>query len=1193
MSCRSFPRNAASCPQLKLFLLEFKSEHRAHANMPSTTSAKRSRRAAFNDDVPTDEYTVTETVASSSLRNEAQRKKARLSSSNTGRKAHHDDNDEPMAEANDDPAPPPATQYELIRDQDFKHLEHIELDDQRATQRLKERPVIIGENHAADNAIIESITCINFMCHVKLHVELGPLLNFIVGENGSGKSAVLTAITLCLGGKASATNRGGSLKSFVKEGTEHASLVVRLKNQGEDAYKPELYGDSIICERWFTKSASSGFKVKSAAGRIISTKKAEVDDIVEWYCLQVDNPLNVLSQDNARQFLNAATPAMKYSYFVKGTQLEQLDDDYKTLTQYLEDQESKLTELEENLAYLKDKFEKAVKLRDAASKSNEMRHRAHVYKDQLAWAQVQEQEEILKAKEDAIVAAQEEITRTEQIIAEKAHVLETIDNKILQAEEQLETVTQEEKQATEAVQEAKARHEEGKAAVEYLHTAEREMHGNLDEWSKTVKKYEQSIREEQKKIEKKNGGAVIQLQKRLEEACQHHKSTEAVRTGHTDGRKPLGKAEEEAVLKMEKIVKDLAEKRNEVQRAERHLRTLNQSWKDPLDAFDQRIRQLLKAIEADRSFTKKPIGPLGTYMQLTKPQWSTILEKVLGATLSGFIVESKPDQVRLMDHMDKLRIQGCPVYIGGASLDNLREPDPKFDTILRVLKFDHQRVRDHLIIINQIEQTLLIQDRIAAQNVIIDENPENAKACLTIQEKKRGHGLRITNNGGNLNTSPITPSFGQKPRMKTDQDGQIEYYKTLLAQYQTEYRELEGARRTAEQAVQRAKQAIAQHDRHTGKLNSDVTNAQLVIDHIRAELDGFESNDNKLHGLEESLKDAKDKQDHYGNQYAEVAIKKRELNLGVETLKEELNSAKLVSRDHHAQVLKAKDKVDRLQETRRIALTEKNMAHENHDVAKVAKTQAEASRDRQAGYVEDYIKHASEVAPTRVYIPEGETYKSIERKYESIREQISKLRQQMGASEEQINTRATQATQEYRDAKDGVKNIRMTSDSLKQALMDRLAKYREFQRHVSAQARCNFGYLLSERGFRGQLLLDHRARKLEVIVEPDKTRENGRGRNTKTLSGGEKSFSSICLLLAIWDAMGSPLRCLDEFDVFMDNVNRAISTNMLIGAARRSVGKQFLLITPNAIEGRAKLDKDVKIIRLTDPRQQRLPEMIQ
>lgn len=46
-------------------------------------------------------------------------------------------------------------------------------------------------------------------------------------------------------------------------------------------------------------------------------------------------------------------------------------------------------------------------------------------------------------------------------------------------------------------------------------------------------------------------------------------------------------------------------------------------------------------------------------------------------------------------------------------------------------------------------------------------------------------------------------------------------------------------------------------------------------------------------------------------------------------------------------------------------------------------------------------------------------------------------------------------------------------------------------------------------------------------MEPDETR-TGKGRETKTLSGGEKSFSTICLLLSLWDAMGAPIRCLDE-----------------------------------------------------------------
>jgi len=1052
-----------------------------------------------------------------------------------------------MAEPeNHDPTPPPATQYELIRDQGFKHLDYIEQDDQRATQRLKERPLAIGENHAALNGIIESITCINFMCHVKLHVPLGPLLNFIVGENGSGKSAVLTAITLCLGGKASATNRGGSLKSFVKEGTEHASLVVRLKNQGEDAYRADIYGESIICERWFTKSGSSGFKVKSAAGRIISTKKADVDDIVEWYCLQVDNPLNILSQDNARQFLNAASPVMKYSYFIKGTQLEQLDDDYKVFTAYLEEQEAKLEELEENLAYTKEKYEKAVKLRDAASKATEMRHRAYVYKDQLAWAQVQEQEAVLRQKERAIVAAEEEIARTEEVIAEKARVLESIDNKIQQAEEALETEREEETHAAGAAAEAKERFDAVKKTIESLHNQERHMHTNLDSASKAVKEYEQKILGEEQQLEERNGGAVTKLQKELDATKETLKAIENAKSEHKAGLKSLMAAETEAIKQLEEPTKALAQKRDEIQAAESRLRSLSQARKDPLDGFDQRIRQLLKIIDDDKGFAQKPIGPLGAYIQLTKAQWMPIIDKYIGGGLAGFIVTSKVDQARLMSHMDRLRMHGSTVYIGSASLNNLNEPDAKFDTILRVLKFDDQRVRDHLIINNHIEQTLLIESRAEGENVMFDGCPQNSGSCLAFHDQRRNYGVRITNFRGNLNTNPIPLNLGQKPRMKTDQDDQVSYYKKLVLQLNADYQEADSLRRAGEQAVQRAKRAISQHKQREVQLENERVKTMAAIDKLTGALEDFDGTDSRLQGLKDSHREEQERKDHYGKQYAEVAIKKRELNVDAEKLKEELNQANTLVRDHKARVAKARDKVDRFKETRRLALTEKNTAHEDHEIAKVAKTQAEASKDCQAGYVREYIEQATQVAPERAYIPEGETYQSIERKYESIREQMQKLRSQMGASEEQINSRAAEATQEYRDAKGGVKSVQMTIDLLKKSLVDRLSKFREFQRHVSAQARCNFSYLLSERGFRGQLLLDHRARKLDVVVEPDKTRENGRGRNTKTLSGGEKSFSSICLLLAIWDAMGSPLRCLDEFDVFMDNVNRAISTNMLV-----------------------------------------------
>ncbi|KAI1760002.1 P-loop containing nucleoside triphosphate hydrolase protein [Hypoxylon sp. FL1150] len=1160
--------------------------------MPSATT-KRSRRAAFDED--DDDDGATTVRASSSLRSETHRKKARTSNDTSSRKSafmsrqessdgseeEEDDDDDEDDEAVQDADAPSATQYETLRDAGFRHLEHTDMDDQRATQRLKNRPQILGDNQIALNAIIESITCINFMCHTKLHVELGPLLNFIVGENGSGKSAVLTAITLCLGGKASATNRGGSLRSFVKEGQEHANLIVKIKNQGPDAYKPHEFGESIIVERHFTKSGSSGFRLKSVTGKIMSTKKGDVDDVVEYYCLQVDNPLNVLSQDNARQFLNAATPTKKYQFFVKGTQLEQLDQDYQLLQETLESNETRLLAFEGDISCLKETCEKAVQQRDSLVQNTQLKNRRTVLRNQLAWSQVVQQETILQQMENKVLAAKAEIEQADETVTEKTRILTGIDEKVQEAQEALDRRNEEENQFKEQEEEARSKFDESKQMIEATHKQERDMYDLLNAADKTVKQYENLISEEEKRLEEVNGGALTEKQNELEHA--KHMVVEIIQSQktHAESASKLANERDDAVKKAQDSSDLVKQKQQDVSAAERRLRASQQNRSDPYAGFERQIPQLLELIARDTGFAQKPIGPIGTFVELTKPRWSSIVEKVFGGTLNGFIVGSKADQSRLFHHMETLKIQNCQIFISSrAPLGNLREPEERFDTILRVLKIDDIRVRDLLVINHSIEQTILIENREEGERVMFDGRPpENVLACLSLHDKKRGWGLRLTNRGGNIATSPMQPYDG-KSRMKSENvESQINYLKENLGQLQAELRELELSNRTLQQAAHRCVQAIVQHKKQTADFEKELRNAEARVARIEQELDEFDGADNKLQGYKNDLREAQNSKDHYGNQFGELSLQKQELNKEVEALQRKFKEAKLALKDHQAKITKARDKVERFQETRRVALLEKNQAYHNLEMAKAGRDQLEKSRAKQVDVVKDHSRLASEVAPERPHIPEGDTYHKIERNYNSVRDELEKIRNQLGGTDEEITERAAQAVRAFREAKKNYKNMTSLVQELKKALMDRLRKWRTFQRLISAHARTNFSYLLSERGFRGELLLDHQQKKLQIQVEPDETKKSSSGRNTKTLSGGEKSFSSICMLLAIWDAMGSPLRCLDEFDVFMDNVNRAISTNMLISAARRSVGKQFILITPNAIEGRANIDKDVKIIR--------------
>jgi chromosome segregation ATPase len=584
---------------------------------------------------------LSENPASSKSRN------ARQVSPSTSSSSEGEEDDEELPDAEDDSVPPPSTQYEALRDDGFRHLDNPELDDQRATQQFLARSQRLGDNHAANNAIIEDITCINFMCHERFHVKLGPLINFVVGENGSGKSAVLTALTLCLGGKAAATNRGASLKSLIKTGSDAGILIVRLKNQGNDAYQSDVFGKSIIIERHFSRSGSSNFKLKNENGRLISNKKGDVEDIIEYYQLQVDNPMNVLTQDAAKTFITSSTPADKYRFFFEGVQLKALDDDYRLVSDTCDQIESKLNESKDDILALKKIAKDAQTKAEMVQRREGMRKEAKRLSRQMAWAQVEEQERVLAEKEQSIVAAQDEIEKAETVAAEKDQIFQ-------EADAQLERDRQKESQLEEELAPLKGEEEKAKAdydaateKVQDAHTEQKLTAKSLTASTKKVEKFQRDIEEEQKRLEAANGGAHARTLEEIKEAESVVSEAHAALEQFNRETTRLEEARQQGKEKENGMKGPLAARRKAVDEARERLSTLNLDRGNVMAGFDHRMPRVLQHIRNDAGFREKPIGPLGMHIKLLKPEWSQILESTMGGILSSFIVTNKPDQMRL------------------------------------------------------------------------------------------------------------------------------------------------------------------------------------------------------------------------------------------------------------------------------------------------------------------------------------------------------------------------------------------------------------------------------------------------------------------------------------------------------------------------------------------------------------------
>ncbi|TIC45393.1 P-loop containing nucleoside triphosphate hydrolase protein [Wallemia mellicola] len=1038
----------------------------------------------------------------------------------------------------------------------------------------------------ADAGIIQYVEVYNFMCHKylacgytivgsasfnSLTVDLGPQLNFIIGHNGSGKSAILTAITLALGGRATATNRGSTLKSFIKSGQTSAQIVLKLKNEGTEAYKPSVYGSTIIVERT-VKDNGNSLKLKSSSGKTVSTTRQELTAICDHFMIQVDNPMNVLSQDQARQFLSASHAKEKYEFFLKGTQLTQLSDEYQLISENISNARDATVRKKERLPALEEAASRAHTRYKEATKARDQQHKLLEFKNELAWSvpaaiekDINEEEKGYEVARQRMVAIEEALQAAEMSYQETQAEVDRYESMTLNEDSQLNYLRSEKEKINEILKDHKLR-------LQNNRKEEADLNQYLNEIQSSIQDFENQKKEEFERLKIDYSAQHAETRKQMEELHEQIQVHNQIDTESdekiNEGREQIGELQN----KYAEIKRQKATCEANIQQSQQELMQINASLKDRKAAFGNKMPAILQEID-NQTWIEKPIGPLGRYVKLTDNRWSKVLESVLGGTLNAFACTNLQDRRKLLGILKRNGASSGVIQMGEKSFDfSAGEPSSEFVTIDRVLKFDREEVRCILVNQNRSESSILVRDRQDADQ-IMRTHPHNVTSCYVL------NGLFQV--GGGVGSATITlQQYKGAPRLTTDTSEAKKLAEESMAEARKQYQELQKEELTVSKEIEDIRKNADRYKSDKDRAYREKRNCEYQINQLRETLQSDQPVN--IAAIDAAIEEQKEEITKVQQQYAAIATKQHELQQYIQPHLEHNNDIKQQLADYDKTRLSIEANLKDAHDHNNQAMTTLNHRRKQKQQESVKVDAYEQHISKIRSDLEIALEQASEICSTRIMTTRS--VNEIQRDIQGIEVALRARQERNGSSIEAVTTEYHKALDAVESAQRDINDMNIFIRELKKALDLRTQKWLQFRKHIAMRAKYQFMFHLSSRGYYGTIHFNHGERRLDLMVQTDDqlATQGKRDKDPRSLSGGEKSFSTICLLLSLWEAIGCPIRCLDEFDVFMDAVNRKISMKMMIDTAKSSTGIQYVLITPQDMSS-ITLGKEVKVHRMKDP----------
>lgn len=999
----------------------------------------------------------------------------------------------------------------------------------------------------------------NFMCHDHFEIEFNPCVNFIHGRNGSGKSAIATAIVLGFGQRATATNRGVAVKCFIKRGRRMATIEITLHNRGTgNKYKHEDYGDEITVIRRIVENGGSQYRIKGESGAEENLSRHDLDSLLLHFNIQPQNPLCILSQDTARSFFKSRDPKQMFQLFVLGTRLEMLSERYQSNIQHMMRLKKECESNQEALKKMYQDVIEANKKKGIAMKLKQVLDKKKNLENEIAWARVDLWEKKLVEHTNDLEKAVKESedfqnNQGNQNVGQKALLDKKaeLENDLVEIHGESESLDIEIKSNRENIHRIQDQLRNKNQTLE-KHTT---MICSVDE---NIAVLEDGIRKVQSMHSKSQ-----EYNQKITDVLQKIQETDAtIKTTETYSRQ-LGDTYQELNSELESINNNANNADYKFKDLELKLTQLKEG--NSLGVYGHWMPTLVKRVtEAyERGmFRQQPRGPLGAYIKVNDEAWVPAIESTLRPVLNLFCVSCQEDSKvlnRLFDEViDRNRGGARPGIIITKFIFRVHDfqqyevKTNRYRSLISSIKVSDAIVTNCLIDQLAIEQILLVPE--VSEALRLMETKQNAplhcKFTLTPKADVIYPAPHYRFYAGNVNR--------RAELLQTDVTRQIKEVENKLHEVTRERAQLHEYKVKLLREIRKVQLDLQQQKNELSKLFAKKRN----FEHEKLELEKnyqfepasievYQSEIQELTGrkqfilkeieaIKKEKEELKGKIHENNKKHNELSVKQKEINQRINDSKLEIGAIEKELREWY----RKKDEYER------------RLDENNKHIDKLKLLVSEAEKKKQ------YLK--------RIIETENIEQVQVTRDPETIKKEINQLaasikvfEQELGGSQEFVYENHRCKERMYQSKKSDIAQLQNCIEKNKNLLQSEKASYQKNKSWLTRYSAMTFRSLLKVRNLDGKLDFDFDEKKLQITVLP-----NVKGSSTEnvttlnSLSGGERSYATTAFIRALWNCMNSPFYILDEFDVFTDLSNRTQIIQLLIDHAKSKLDCQFLFITP-------------------------------